>query len=104
MSTSLRPDFVNLKSCTRALNGVLGTLPHALHDNFGNCLSSLMPESATATIEVVVQGKTLAKLSAQDSQITLLKGMVETALDAELRAQEALVQLEIAEPATGDEA
>lgn len=94
MNSSLRPDFVNLKNCARALNGVLGTLPHALHDNFGNCVSSLMPESATATIEVAVQGKMLAKLSAQDGQITLLKGMVETALEAELRAQDALVQLE----------
>lgn len=91
---SLRPDFLNLKACIRPLNGILGTVPHALHDNFGNCVSSLMPESAPATIEITVHGKTIAKLSATDGQLALLKGMVESALEAELRAQNAAASLE----------
>ena len=91
---SLRPDFLNLKACIRPLNGILGTVPHALHDNFGNCVSSLMPESAPATIEITVHGKAIAKLSATDGQLALLKGMVESALEAELRAQNAAASLE----------
>lgn len=99
---TLRPDFVNLKACIRPLNGILGTVPHALHDNFGNCVSSLMPESAPATIEILAHGKAIARLSANESQLSLLKGMVEAALEADLRAQEAAASLEAGQLLAGD--
>lgn len=102
MSAPLRPDFLNLRACIRPLNSILGTVPHALHDNFGNCVSQLLPENATANIEVCVQGKPLAKLSAAESQIALLKGMVEAAMEAELRSQESTALLEAGQLLTAD--
>jgi class 3 adenylate cyclase len=102
VSGALRPDFLNLRACIRPLNSILGTVPHVLHDNFGNCVSSLLPESTNATIDVCVQGKPLAKLSAAESQIALLKGMVEAAMEAELRSQESTVLLEAGQLLTAD--
>ncbi len=94
MKQSVRPDFVNLMGCRKVLNGVLGTVPHALHDNFGNLITSLMPENAPASIGIVIQEKTIAKLSAQPNQIPLLKGVLEAALEAELRSQAASAELD----------
>ncbi len=90
MIAETRPDFLNLKLFTRAINSVFGTIPHSLVDNFGNVISILAPENtAPGTLDIQVRGKSIARLSGPDPARELMKGTVEAVLEAELRANEA---------------
>jgi len=95
MNKEARQDFLNLHACTQQINNVLGTIPHSFVDSFGNVISILAPENAAPGIlDIVLRGKNIAKLSAPEPNRIQLKGMVETVLEAELSALEAVALME----------
>jgi class 3 adenylate cyclase len=96
VSTEIRPDFLNLRLWAQSLSAMLAGSPHQLSDNFGNALSSRQPDLAVEEALVQLGGKPVAKLRAPAGQAALLRGMVEGALTAELRALDAANTLEAA--------
>lgn len=103
MNAVVRPDFLNLHLFTAAINGVLGTSPHSLVDNFGNVISILAPENAApGTLEIALRGKTVAMLSGPEATRSLMKGAVEAILEAEVRSNEAVCTMEAGQLLSSD--
>jgi class 3 adenylate cyclase len=94
LNSEVRPDFFNLRLWGPALERMLADAPHELKDNFGNVISSRLPELALAEETVELQGKAVAKLRAVAGQVPLIKGLVEGMLNAERRALAASQTLE----------
>ncbi len=90
----IRVDFLNLRLWAPALATILAGDAHVLTDNFGNVITSRPPTGPTEEAVVSLRGKAVAKLKTAAGQSTRLRGIVESALDGELRAQVAENEVE----------
>jgi class 3 adenylate cyclase len=87
VTPELRIDFLNLQACAKQISKALGVNAHSFVDNFGNVISILSPEiAAPGTVDVVLRGKVVGQLSAEEASRPVLKGMLEGLLESELKA------------------
>ena len=103
MNGALKPDFVNLQQLfTTRLKEILAEGPHELTDNFGNRLSGQTLGPEAPQLEIILRKCLVARLRAPESRISLLKGMIELAMEAELKTAEISEHLESSQLLSAD--
>ena len=86
MSRDIRPDFLDLKLLLpREILDPLKAYPHQLTDSFGNNISNYGAANLPAdAVEILLEGKVVAKLRAPQESRELLKNLLQGALSREI--------------------
>lgn len=88
MSQDFRPDFLEMNlAIPPELRLALATIPHVLEDKFGHVLSSHSKDKVTgATVDLMLENKAVAQLSAPAEVKESLRAVLQAALTLEHRA------------------